>query len=239
MKLKSIFEITAKLLYPPRCPICDEAVALWEEGICRECLKKVKYVLPPFCCKCGKHLEAADEELCADCRDRKYLYTAGRALYEYKSIAKSLYRFKYGGRQEYAKVYGEEISFYLGEFFKEIHPDALIPVPMYPGKERRRGYNQSLLLAKAIGECTKIPVYQGIIRRIRDTKPLKLLNPEERLNNLKKAFILNENGVKLKVVVIIDDIYTTGSTVDEMTRVFLDAGVQKVYFVTLAIGETI
>ena len=75
--------------------------------------------------------------------------------------------------------------------------------------------------------------------RVRNTKPLKTLNPEERLNNLKKAFILNENGVKLKVVVIIDDIYTTGSTIDEIAKVLRCAGVQKIYFFALAIGETV
>ncbi|MBR5564837.1 MAG: ComF family protein, partial [Roseburia sp.] len=95
------------------------------------------------------------------------------------------------------------------------------------------------LLARALGEYTKIPVYEDFIVRICDTKPQKLLNPEERLNNLKKAFILKKNGVKLKVVVIIDDIYTTGSTVDEMAKVLLNGGVQQVYFLALAIGETI
>lgn len=239
MKLKKMMDLGASLLYPPRCPICDEAVPLWSKGICGMCLKKVKYVTTPFCLKCGKHLESEQEEYCRDCMERKHFYECGRALYDYKTIAKSLYRFKYAGRQGYAEVFGEEVAFYLGGFLRDIQPDALVPVPMHPRKEKLRGYNQSFLLAKAIGEYTEIPVYEGFIGRIRDTKPLKLLNPEERLNNLKKAFILKENGVKLKVVVIIDDIYTTGSTIDEMTKVMLTAGVQKVYFITLAIGETI
>lgn len=239
MKLKKIFDAGAKLLYPPRCPICDNVVPTWEEGICKECLKKVRYVVPPFCLKCGKHLEDSEEEYCGDCKERSYHFVAGRALYEYKSVAKAIYRFKYGARREYAKVFGEEMAFYLGQFLSERKVEALLPVPMYRKKEKRRGYNQSTLLARVLGEYTKIPVYEDFIMRIRNTKPLKLLNPEERLNNLKKAFILKENGVKLKVVVIIDDIYTTGSTVDEMAKVLLNGGVQQVYFLTLAIGETI
>ena len=239
MTIKKIMDLGAKLLYPPRCPVCDNVVPIWEEGICKECLNKVRYVVPPFCLKCGKHLENSDEEYCEDCKGRSHAFVAGRALYEYKSVAKAIYRFKYGARCEYSEVFGEEMAYYLGQFLRDRKVEALLPVPMYRKKEKRRGYNQSALLARVIGKHAKIPVYEDFIVRIRDTRPQKLLNPEERLNNLKKAFILKENGVKLKVVVIIDDIYTTGSTIDEMAKVLISGGVQQVYFLTLAIGETI
>ena len=239
MNLKKVVDMLGGLLYPPRCPVCDEAVPLWERGLCKECIKKIRYVMQPVCCKCGKHLENALEEYCRDCRERTHYYIKGRALYEYKDIAPALYRFKYSGRREYAKVFGEEITFFLRDFFEEIRPDALVPVPMYRTKERIRGYNQAAVLAQAIGEYTGIPVYKDLVKRIKNTRPLKLLNPEERLNNLKKAFILTENGVKLSVIVIIDDIYTTGSTIDAIAEVLQENADRKVYFVTLAIGETI
>ncbi len=239
MILRKIWNGIGKLLFPPRCPICDEVVLLKEQGICRQCQGKMQYVLPPRCCKCGKHLESEEEEYCSDCAERTHYFDAGRALYEYGSVARALYRFKYSGRREYAEVFGEEMAFYLKDFLREIQADGLLPVPMYPGKARVRGYNQSVLLAKALGRETNLPVYEDLVRRVRNTKPLKMLNPEERLNNLKKAFILGENGVKLKVVVIIDDIYTTGSTIDEIAKVLRHAGVKKIYFITLAIGETV
>lgn len=239
MIIKKIAKVLGGLLYPPRCPVCDNVVALWDRGICRDCIKKIRYVAQPRCCKCGKHLEDAVQEYCQDCRERTHYYIKGRALYEYKDIAASLYRFKYGGRREYAWDFGEEISFYLKDFFEEIRPDALVPVPMYRTKERIRGYNQATVLAQAIGECTGIPVYKDLVKRIKNTRPLKLLNPEERLNNLKKAFILAENGVKLNVIVIVDDIYTTGSTIDAIAKVLQEDADRKIYFVTLAIGESI
>lgn len=239
MVLKKICDGVGRLLFPPRCPICDEVVSWRERGICRACIKKTQYVLPQRCCKCGKHLEAEAEEYCDDCKEKTHYYDAGRALYEYASVAQSLYRFKYSGRREYAEVFGEEIAFYLKDFLREIQPDGLLPVPMYPGKERVRGYNQAALLARALGREMHLPVYEGLVQRVRNTKPLKMLNPEERVNNLKKAFILKENGVELKVVVIIDDIYTTGSTIDEIAKVLRRAGVEKIYFITLAIGETV
>ena len=237
--MHKFFELVGGLVFPPRCPICDEIVYLWEKGICNSCMKKIQYVENPRCLKCGKHISDAAKEYCEDCENRTHFYQGGRALYEYKEVASAVYRFKYGGRQEYAKVFGEEIAFYLGEYILNLKPDALIPVPMYPSKERKRGYNQATLLARVLGQELNIPVYEKMIKRIKNTKPLKLLNPEERLNNLKKAFILEENGVKLSTIIIIDDIYTTGSTVDTMAKVFLESGVRQVYFVTLAIGENL
>ncbi len=237
--MHKFFELVGGLVFPPRCPICDEIVYLWEKGICNSCMKKIQYVENPRCLKCGKHISDAATEYCEDCENRTHFYQGGRALYEYKEVASAVYRFKYGGRQEYAKVFGEEIAFYLGEYILNLKPDALIPVPMYPSKERKRGYNQATLLARVLGKELQIPVYEKVIKRVTNTKPLKFLNPEERLNNLKKAFILEENGVKLSTIIIIDDIYTTGSTVDTMAKVFLESGVRQVYFVTLAIGENL
>ena len=129
------------------------------------------------------------------------------------------------------------MAYYLGDYIKSLKPDGLIPVPLHPRKKRRRGYNQAALLAKVLGEELGIPVYENVVARKKKTRALKLLNPEERLNNLKKAFILMENGVKLNRLIIIDDIYTTGSTIDAVAHTLLGQGIQEVYFVTLAIGE--
>ena len=93
-------------------------------------------------------------------------------------------------------------------------------------------------MARILGEELGIPVEEKLVVRNKNTRPLKLLNPEERLNNLKKAFILMENGVKLKRVIIIDDIYTTGSTIDALAELLIKRGIEEVYFVTLAIGES-
>lgn len=237
--MKNTFDLLGRLLFPPRCPICDEPRKIGENGICLDCLPKLKYVENPRCLKCGKHINSDDEEFCEDCNRVTHYYLEGRALYDYKVIAPAIYRFKYSGRREYAEVFGEEMAYYLGGFFNLISPDALIPVPMYPAKERQRGYNQAALLARALGKNLQIPVYEDLVKRVKNTVPLKVLNPEERLNNLKKAFILEENSVKLNTVVIIDDVYTTGSTIDEIAKLLLEESEKKIYFVTLAIGETV
>lgn len=232
---------TAKVLqsiYPLRCPGCDEIVTPYGQKVCADCLVKMKLLTPPWCMKCGKKL-LDEQEICSDCEREEHEFVRGRALYEYGSVFDSVYRFKYGGRQEYADHFGEQMAYYLKDFLQKIDPDALIPIPLHRKRQIMRGYNQSLLLAQALGKYTGIPVYEDYLIRVKNTVPLKSQKPKERQNNLKKAFNVKENDVKLEKVVLVDDIYTTGSTIDEAGRTLRQFGVKEVYFITLACGEGI
>lgn len=223
------------LLFPLRCPVCDGIVKPFGQKICAGCRNGLKRLEPPWCMQCGKKLYR-EEEYCEDCRRRRHNYIRGRALYEYGSAAPSIYRFKYGGRREYADFFGEEIAGALGDFIRRVQPDALIPIPLHKKRLRKRGYNQAEVLARAVSAYSGVPVNSKILVRIKNTAPLKCQNPEERQNNLKKAFNIAQNDVKLKTVIIVDDIYTTGSTIDEAAARLRAAGVARVYFITLACG---
>lgn len=231
-------ETARELLFPRRCPVCDGIVRPWGEKICPECLGSLKLLTPPWCMKCGKKLDG-DEEYCADCARISHVFDRGRALYEYRSAAWSIYRMKYGGRQEYAEFFGEEMARYLGSFVRQARPDGIVPIPLHRRRLRRRGYNQAALLALALGERLGIPVYENLLVRVKNTKPLKLQNPSERINNLKKAFNITENDVKLKTILLVDDIYTTGSTMDEAARMLRQHGAERIFFLTLACGAGI
>ena len=224
-----------QLLFPLRCPVCDGIVTPQGERICLECLGRLQLLTPPWCMKCGKKL-AQEGEFCGDCQRREHLFTRGRALYSYESAAPSIYRFKYGGRREYAEAFGEQMAEYLGDFIRTVRPEALIPIPLHRKRLRARGYNQARLLARALGRRTGVPVCADFLVRVKNTLPLKYENPKERQNNLKKAFNIVRNDVKLKRVVVIDDIYTTGSTMDEAAETLRGAGVEEVYFIALASG---
>lgn len=230
--------LAKQLLFPLRCPVCDEIVSPFGEKICPGCIPKRKLLIRSYCMKCGKKVPE-QKELCEDCQNKGHIFFRGRALYEYESMAGSIYRFKYGGRQEYAEFYGEELARYLDDFVRDIKPDVLIPIPLHKNRKRRRGYNQASLLARALGRRLEVPVLEDHLLRVKDTTPLKRLNPKERQNNLKRAFKIRENDVKLKTVILVDDIYTTGSTVDEAARVLKAAGVERVCFVALACGAGI
>ncbi len=230
-----IVTVMLQLLFPRRCPVCDGIVRPIGEKLCTECLGRLKLLTPPWCMKCGKKI-TGQKEYCADCIRKEHEYIRGRALYEYESAALSIYRFKYGGRREYAPFYGEQVAEYLGDFVRSIQPDALIPIPLHKKRKNARGYNQAELLAQAIGEGLGVPVYTEILVREKNTAPLKYENPEERQNNLKKAFNIRQNDVKLEKVVLIDDIYTTGCTIDEAARTLKTVGVKEIYFIALACG---
>ena len=187
--------------------------------------------------KCGKELAEEEEEYCTDCRRHRHLFDRGRALFVYKSISDSIYRFKYKGRREYAAYYAECMAERLGEWIVRCRPDALVPVPIHNSKRHVRGYNQAEALAKELGLILNIPVESNLIKRVRRTAPMKDLSAFERQNNLKRAFKICRNDVKLSTIIIIDDIYTTGSTIDAMSYELRRAGVKRIYFAALAIGK--
>lgn len=225
------------LVFPRRCPICDDIVVPKGELVCLPCRKQIRYVCEPKCKKCGKQLHKNEKEYCFDCSRKKHNFKQGLALYEYQGIKLSIYQYKYKGRAEYAEFYGTDIAEKLGEDILKWKPDALIPVPLHPSKKRLREYNQAELIAKNLGKKLCIPVYSDYVIRVRKTVPQKLLDDVQRQKNLERAFQISRNDVKLKKTVIIDDIYTTGSTIDAIASVLLQNGVEEVYFVALSIGE--
>lgn len=231
--------IIKELLYPPRCPICDEILA-GEEGaehICRECRGQIRYIREPRCMKCGAELTDASQEYCKTCAMKKHVYDRGLALFRYESVRTSVYRLKYRGRKEYAEFYGREMARCFAQPIRYWKPEVLIPVPMHKAKERARGYNQATALAEVMGRYCGIPVRTDLVERRRKTRPMKELNAGERQINLKNAFHISQDVVKLKTVMLVDDIYTTGSTIDEIAKGLRAAGVAKVYYVALAIGS--
>ena len=116
-------------------------------------------------------------------------------------------------------------------------PDFLVPVPVSEDRLRKRGYNQALILAREVSRLTGIPVREDILGRVTDTLPMKNMTPEERQNNLKRAFQSFGNDVSLNSIMLIDDIYTTGATIDACAHALSQNGAERVFFMSLAIGE--
>lgn len=122
-------------------------------------------------------------------------------------------------------------------WMREKRIEAIVPVPMYSKKERYRGYNQAALLGRALSEKMDIPCIPRLMIRVKDTRPQKELNGRERENNVKNAFQSSDNVVKYKRILIVDDIYTTGSTVEAVAERLKEAGVEQVYVLTACIGR--
>lgn len=237
MKLYNLQNFGKELLFPCRCVICDEVTDNKAAGICRGCEDKMVYIHPPFCMKCGKQLGDVREEYCVDCSREQHFFVQGMALYEYGSMADSLFRFKNACRAEYARFYGRELWQRRGKWLLSLKADALVPVPVHASRMYQRGYNQAALIAKELSRLSGIPVNEKLIAKVKSTKEQKGLGRRQRQNNLKRAFKILQNDVKLSTIVIIDDIYTTGSTIDAVAELLLQAGVCKVYYMVMAIGH--
>ncbi len=206
--------------------------------ICRDCYNKLSPVKQPACLKCGKQLDDEEKELCHDCSVKDFDYTRGLGAFSYsKEIKASMYAFKYNNRREYASYYARTIYENYNHIISSWNPQVLIPVPLHPSKYRKRGYNQAEILADRIGEFCNIPVDTNSLFRIRKTKPQKELNDKERNNNIENAFQSPSNGVKYKNIVLVDDIYTTGTTINECAKVMKSAGADNIYFLVVCIGR--
>ncbi|WP_026509559.1 ComF family protein [Butyrivibrio sp. LC3010] len=239
MQVKEFFDHAISILYPRRCPVCDGIVAAKEGLIHNKCKKIIKFAGTVTCLKCGKPIKNREEEFCSDCRKTKHYFDRGFGVFRYRTISGSIYRFKYSGRKEYADFYAKATGEYLGDLIKGLKADAIIPVPMYRRKQRIRGYNQAEVFADALGDELGIPVRNDVVSRNRNTVPMKVLSASQRRSNLKKAFNISRNDVKFKCIILVDDIYTTGSTIDELAREFRRHGVNRIFFVTLAIGQVV
>lgn len=188
----------------------------------------------PRCMKCGKPLDNPQKEYCGDCIKKKHYYTAGRVIWVYtKEMRQSIYRFKYDNKREYADFYVEEAVRLYGDWIKRIGADAIVPIPLYRKKHKMRGFNQAQVLAEGIGRKLNIPVCSHMVGRVKNTTAQKNLNNKERQENVKKAFKIIDNEVQLNKILLVDDIYTTGSTIDAVAEVFRGCGVKEVYFICL------
>lgn len=188
--------------------------------------------------KCSKPLEDDMRELCQDCERKMHGFVRGVAAFSYsKAMKKSMYGFKYNNRREYGKYYAGVIWDEFGDIIRSWNADALIPVPLHKSRQRKRGYNQAQVLAKELERMLGVKTDDKILVRIKNTKPQKELTYKERNSNIESAFQIRINDLKYKKVILVDDIYTTGATVDECAKVLLDSGVEKVYFITACVGN--
>lgn len=226
-----------KLLWPEICPFCGKVYA---KGICPACEIKLKefFINHPRCMKCGKPVRKFEQEFCHDCTVTSHHFDRGRALWLHKPpVSNSIYQFKYHNQRAFGKYYARKMASHFGKLIREWNPDCIMPIPLHKSRKRKRGYNQAQLLAQEIGEIVHIPVETTVLKRIRCTNPQKKLDHRDRKKNLKDAFKVRGNLENVTSVLLIDDIYTTGNTIDEAARMLKLAGVKEVYFLTISIGQ--
>lgn len=227
-------ETILNIFFPRRCPVCGEIVKPAGRKICPRCLKKLSLIRSPVCKRCGKEILSGAEEFCEDCKRRRRAFEFGFGLFNYDETARrSMAAIKYKNKREYLDFYGEAMAARFGKRIGRLHVDTIVPVPVHGSRKRRRGFNQAEILARILGERLGIPVRPEMLLRNKKTLPQKNLTAAERLKNLSGAFLPGEIPEGIRSALVVDDIYTTGSTMEACARALRAGGVERVYFAVI------
>lgn len=197
-------------LYPAHCALCDSLLGKHESGLCDACRKQLRISCLYF--------------------------ENGLAPFPYAGVFRdAVKRFKYSSRAEYAGFFAEAVMRAAQKtgFFSSWRPDVLVPVPIHKDRFRERGYNQAEELARGIGRLMGVPCETGLVVRTRNTRPQNGLTPEERRENVRRAFTVKKCAFIPDSVLLVDDIYTTGSTRHEIEALLRKAGVREVRIVCI------
>lgn len=233
------------IVYPPRCPICREFLNnedLEREGLrlsfCPACFVDFRRIYPPFCTICGTPFVSGTEEdhLCEDCLRKRPCYLMARSPYLYKGLLMTaIHYFKYGAKPFLGDLLGPILAQSADNQLKEIKDLVVMPVPLHPKRLRERGFNQSSLLAGHVAHSFHADLDFLSLRRTRYTSPQTRLGKKERRKNVKGAFnMTNPDVVKGKTILLVDDVATTGSTLNECSKVIKEAGCDEVLCLVLA-----
>ena len=200
--------------------------------LCDDCESKLERIGANRCSHCGRALKVS-QDYCSTCKGVLLSTTTGKSVFNYKdTIALLIQRFKYNGASYLAEYFAKDMA---NLYFKNYYAsDYLTFVPMTKRAQRKRGYNQSQLLANALSKIVNVPVYDGI-EKVKKTKRQAKLGRKERRKNLDGAFkVVDKKTIKGKLVTIIDDVTTTGSTIEVLANRLLKAGAKEVKFLTIA-----
>jgi ComF family protein len=216
-----------ELLYPPRCVVCRSRGSWY----CSACQQHIEFIQPPFCHLCGQSTSAG--QLCRSCSTRPLRIDGIRAVgYLEGGLRTAIHRFKYSNLRPLAQPLGRLAAEYLSR--NPLPVEALVPVPLHAGRLRERGYNQAALLARQIGDATCLPVVVDALARVKSTAPQVGLSAAQRRQNVEGAFHCSRTIVAGKNVLLVDDVCTTGSTLEACAIALQQAGVGQVWALVLA-----
>jgi len=232
----SILETARDLILPPHCAGCAKGIS--DGWWCEDCRKDLHPISPPRCESCSQPFSGIVEPafFCPNCHGRVFHFECAIAVMPSRGAVRELiHGLKYRNMTWAAEPLADFGVLGIHDPRLPKAPDFLVPVPLHPLRRRERGYNQAELLARAIGQKAGIPVLD-ILRRVRNTTTQTHFDRKERMKNLSKAFkITSPHTIKAAQILLVDDVLTTGSTLDECAKVLLAAGAGSVY--ALAIGR--
>ena len=236
---RRLFSALGTLCFPPHCAACKTAT---EPGIhlCAACAESVQRIEPPFCQRCSQPFDGAitQQFTCSNCAEREVHFECAVSAYLSRGVVRDfIHAFKYNGQFHLRHPLADWLATALDDPRIASQPfDALVPVPLHHVRFREREFNQAAELATLVAKPREIPVLHAL-RRTRYTSTQTKLDRHERMENLRGAFRVRHTArVKERHLVLVDDVFTTGSTVEECSRVLLRAGAASVRVITVARG---
>jgi len=237
--LKGILTGIADVIFPPRCITCG--VILEEHGplpFCRQCTDGIRFIRSPICPRCGIPFPPAEGEdhLCGECLVTERPFAVARAVGLYEdTLLTAIHLFKYRGRIGIGKVMGSIMADFAGGIWDMKVFSVIMPVPLHKKRLRERGFNQAVILSSRIAKRFALPLDFLTLRREVFTEPQVGLGHEERSVNVRGAFTVRKpERTAGKRILLVDDVYTTGSTLAECARTLLNAEADSVAVLTLA-----
>jgi ComF family protein len=221
-------QLVLDLIYPPRCVNC----ASTEDWFCQDCLNKIVLIAPPVCQCCGTPSSGPQ---CKECAHNPLYAIDGirsAAYFEDNPIRSAIHFLKYRDHKAVASTLGQILADAYDKY--QLQADVIVPVPLHPSRYKERGYNQSELLVKALALNLALPIDTVTLQRIRITESQMTLGISERHQNVKQAFACGSDRLAGKRVLLIDDVCTTGSTLDACATALKESGVTLVWGLTLA-----
>jgi ComF family protein len=227
--LRKLGRVALDLLFPRRCAVCGS----FEDFLCHQCEEGLPQAAPPRCIVCWQ--PHAGSGVCQRCQQESPAFEGLRSPYVFQGGARELvHALKYDHQTALATLMASLLSRYL-LYGIRLPADILIPVPLYPRRKRVRGYNQSALLARELGHRVGLPVEERTLVRERNTpSQAERLSAKERRMNVAGAFAYRGQGLQGQRVLLIDDVATTGATLDACARVLRQAGAASVWALTFA-----
>lgn len=237
----SFLDRLAPFFLPPQCGCCGDFLEEGTQGICPRCLSTVHWIRPPFCSICGVPFLTPESENhpCGACLTRQNHFAQARAVASYDgSLQKMIHRWKYQGKSHLTSLFGDWLRDGLMLHWSLSSFDLILPVPLHVKRLRERGFNQALLLAKALSRRTGIPYGKKVLRKKRATHPQVNLSRREREREIRGAFFVKDPAeIEGKRILLVDDVFTTGATVNECSKVLRAEGASDVHVLTL--GRTL
>ncbi|MCH8158193.1 MAG: ComF family protein, partial [Nitrospinae bacterium] len=229
------------LLFPQLCIFCDGDRKGGGDFLCLSCREDIAWLEPPFCHSCGMPAEIdydypTPEFECSLCRREPFRFDRARSLGYYQSVLKQLiHHFKYAKQPGVMKEITQLIERFFGQSTEDWSGLYVSHVPLHFRKMRERGFDQSFLVAKQVAATLGEPMAAGLLRRVVETPPQAKMSRGDRKKNVSGAFEVNRpDQVEGKKILLVDDVFTTGSTVSEASKALKRAGAKEVFVFTLA-----